>query len=248
MGSGNLWILSTQLFFSYAKSRGGKKKDAGGGGVKKISEKARNLRSRNDCARGAAVAARRTQAKAKAQAAGSYAKAAAAAAAGVCPQPGTGRQRWRRQTRQVQRPRSPGGRAPSELPRGSRGGSRAPLGSPVAEFLNFLGKLRGRHCRSGCGNPRRRRKRRTTRRSRHRRRKRRRRDTGRLRPLPGAFACNPAARGRRRPPPVTSRPLPPLPVSRRAGPAPPPQRPRVRPRAPIGRARASEGRRRAGSQ
>lgn len=47
----------------------------------------------------------------------------------------------------------------------------------------------------------------------------------RLRPLPGAFACNPAPGGWRRPPPVTSRPRP----APRAAPGP---RPRRRGRAP----------------
>lgn len=61
----------------------------------------------------------------------------------------------------------------------------------------------------------------------------------RLRPLPGAFACNPAPGGWRRPPPVTSRPRP----APRAAPGPRPRR-RGRapgPRAPIGStARASD--------
>jgi hypothetical protein len=151
----------------------------------------------------------------------------------------------------MQRPLNPGGRAPSEHPRGSRGGSFARPVRLGADFLNFLGKLWSRHGRSDRRNPRRRRrrrrrKRRKKKRSRPRRRRWQRRGAGRLPPRPSAFACNPAARGRRRPPPVTSRPLPPLPAPRR--PAPPPPRPRARPSAPIGRARANERRQRARSQ
>lgn len=103
-----------------------------------------------------------------------------------------------REARAAARPRS--------CPAALRGGGRARLGRPGAEFLNFLGKLWSRHCRSGRGNRRRRRKRR----SRHRRMRWRSRGAEQLQPLPGAFACNPAASGRRRPPPMTSRPLPPL--------------------------------------
>ncbi|XP_023113602.1 uncharacterized protein LOC111561634 [Felis catus] len=129
------------------------------------------------------MAAQGTQTKTQA-AGGDPDAAAAAAAAWVCPQPGTRRQR-RRRTWQVQRPRSPGGRARPRSSRAApRGGCRGRLGRSGAEFLNFLGKRR--------------------------RRRRRRRGAERLRPLPGAFACNPAASGRRRPPHVTSRPLPPL--------------------------------------
>lgn len=108
------------------------------------------------------------------------------------------------------------------------------LAAPGAEFLNFLVKLWSRQRRSGRGHNRRRKRRK--RRSRCRRRRRRRRGAVRLRLLPGAFACNPAAGGRRRPPPVTSRPLPPFaaPHPRRPGRAPSPA-------APIGRAaRASD--------
>lgn len=104
------------FFYPNAKSRSfGERKM--GGKVTKIVEEAPSVRSRNDRARGAAVAAQESQTEVQA-AGGDPDAAAAAAAARVCPQPGTRRQR-RRRTWQVQRPRSPGSRAPSELPSGS---------------------------------------------------------------------------------------------------------------------------------
>lgn len=106
---------------------------------------------------------------------------------------------------------------PRSSPAAPRGGCCARPGRPGAEFLNFLGKLWSRHRRSGRDNTRRR-KLRLKKKKKDRAQAEEAAETGalRLRPLPGAFACNPAAGGRRRPPPVTSRPLPPLPAPRRA--------------------------------
>lgn len=163
------------------------------------------------------MAAQGTQTKTQAAGGDPDAAAAAttaAAAAWVCPQPGTRRQR-RRRTWQVQRPRSPGGRAPSELPgRSPRWLLRAtrPPWSRVSELSWKVVEQTPPQWSRQHETERKRRKRR----SRRRRRRRRRRGAERLRPPPGAFACNPAARGRRRPPRVTSRPLPPLSAPREA--------------------------------
>lgn len=235
MRSRNPWTLST--LFSPPKQK--RKKNSGWekgrqrGKVTKIEE-ARSVRPRNHRARGAAVAAQATQTKA--QAAGGDPDAAAAAAAWVCPQPGTRRQR-RRRTWQVQRRRSPGGRAPSELPGGSpRWLPRAtrPPRSRVSQLsCKVVEPTPPQRSRPHEDEE-------EARRSRRRPKRRRRRGAERLRPLPGALACNPAASGRRRPPPVTSRPLPPLPAPRRArGPAAETARRAPRPHWPRPRRRAT---------
>lgn len=131
--------------------------------------------------------------------------AAAAAAARVCPQPGTRRQR-RRRTWQVQRPRSPGSRVPSELPSGSpRWWPRA-----TRTLRCRVSELSWKVVEQTLPQWSRQQEEEEERRSRHRRMRWRSRGAEQLQPLPGAFACNPAASGRRRPPPMTSRLLPPL--------------------------------------
>lgn len=75
---------------------------------------------------------------------------------------------------------------PRSSPAAPRGGCRARPGRPGAEFLNFLGKLWSRHCRSGRGNTRRRKLRlkKNNKRSGRKQRRRRRRapcDSGRCR-------------------------------------------------------------------